>query len=212
MAKPSTRLAVLRLLKTHGAQTAGELAAALGVSAVAVRKHLDALEREGALAVELVHQPLGRPAYRYSLTERADSYFPQRHRELLLGMLAALDGEDPRAVERLLDACSAALRPRYVGRLAGKPLPEQVAELARLREEEGYLTSVERDGDVLTLREYHCPIRDVAERYPAVCRCEQELFRELLGGTIEFAASLREGAPACLYRIPLSAGERTANP
>ncbi|SRR5579884_3965773 len=208
MAKPSTRLALLHLLKTRGPQTAGELAAALGVSAVAVRKHLDALEREGALAVERVHQPLGRPACRYSLTARAESYFPQRHRELLLAMLAALDREDPRAVERLLDTCSAALRPRYLERLAGKPLPDQVAELARLREEEGYLTSVERDGDTLTLREYHCPIRDVADRYPAVCRCEQELFRELLGGGIEFAASLREGAPACVYRIPLASAAR----
>src|SRR4051812_42184411 len=46
MAKPSTRQALLRLLKTCGPQTAGELAQALGVSAVAVRKHLDALERE----------------------------------------------------------------------------------------------------------------------------------------------------------------------
>jgi predicted ArsR family transcriptional regulator len=212
MAKPSTRLALLRLLKTHGAQTAGELAAALGVSAVAVRKHLDVLEREGALAVELVHQPLGRPAYRYSLTQQAESYFPQGYRDLLMTMLAAVDHADPGGIERLLDTCSAALRPRYLQRLAGKPLPERVAELARLREEEGFLTSVERDGDALTLREYHCPIRDVADRYPAVCRCEQELFRELLGDSIEFAASIREGAPACVYRIPLSAGEQSAKP
>jgi predicted ArsR family transcriptional regulator len=212
MAKPSTRLALLRLLKMHGPRTAGELAAALGVSAVAVRKHLDALEREGALAVELVHQPLGRPAYRYSLTACADGYFPQGHRDLLRGMLAALDRADSTAVERLLDACSAELRGRYIARLAGKSLPEQVAELARLREEEGYLTSVEREGDTLILREYHCPIRDVAECYPAVCRCEQELFRELLGSQIEFVASLREGAPACVYRIPLTATAKATEP
>src|SRR5439155_1412122 len=83
MAKPSTRQALLRLLKSCGSQTAGELAEALGVSAVAVRKYLDALEREGALSIALVHQPMGRPAYRYSLTEAADGHFPQGHRELL---------------------------------------------------------------------------------------------------------------------------------
>ena len=208
MAKPTTRQALLRLLKTCGSQSAGELAAALGVSAVAVRKHLDALEREGALSIALVHQPMGRPAYHYSLTEAADGYFPQGHRELLLGMLGALDREDPEAVERLFDTCAADARGRYRDRLAGKTLPAQVAELARLREEEGYLSSVEHRGATIVMREYHCPIRDVAARYPVACRCEQELFRELLGEQVEYAASLLKGAPACSYRISLTAAER----
>jgi predicted ArsR family transcriptional regulator len=201
MAKPSTRQALLHLLKREGGQTAAELATALGVSAVAVRKHLEALEREGALAVALVHQPIGRPVYRYSLTERAAAHFPQGHRDLLLAVLGALERESPSALERTLAACTSQSRARYAERLASKSLPEQVDELARLREEEGYLASVERDGDTLILREYHCPIRDVAERYPAACRCEQELFRDLLRGEVEYTASLLAGAPACTYRI-----------
>jgi predicted ArsR family transcriptional regulator len=208
MAKPSTRQALLRLLKTCGPQTAGELAEALGVSAVAVRKHLDALEREGALSITLAHQPMGRPAYRYSLTERADGYFPQGHRELLLGLLAALEREDPTAVERLFDTCSADSRGRYRSRLAGKSLPEQVVELARLREEEGFLSSVEHRGTTIVMREYHCPIRDVAARYPAACRCEQELFGELLGREVRCSATMLEGAPACVYEIPLTSSEQ----
>jgi predicted ArsR family transcriptional regulator len=209
MAKPSTRQALLRLLKTCGSQTAGELAAALGVSAVAVRKHLDALEREGALSITLVHQPMGRPAYRYSLTEAADGYFPQGHRELLLGMLGALDREDPQAVERLFDTCASDAGGRYRTRLAGKTLPAQVAELARLREEEGYLSSVEHRGATIVMREYHCPIRDVAARYPAACRCEQELFRELLGREVRCSATMLDGAPACVYEIPLTSSEQS---
>ena len=67
-------------------------------------------------------------------------------------------------------------------------------------------------GDVITLREYHCPIRDVAERYRAACRCEQALFRELLGDQVEYVASLLEGAPACTYRIPLTASEHRPAP
>src|SRR5919202_5015884 len=107
MPRSSTRLGLLRQLKCSGPQTAAALAAALGVSAVAVRKHLDALAAEGAVAVEGVRQPVGRPAYRYRLTEAAEAYFPQGHHPLLLGVLAALDRADPAALEGALAACSA---------------------------------------------------------------------------------------------------------
>lgn len=204
MGKSSTRLEVLRLLKQRGGQSAGALAAALGVSTVAVRKHLDALVREGAVTTELVRQPIGRPVYRYHLTERAAAYFPQGHRALLLDLLAALDRLDPALLERAVALCNGQLRERYAAQLGDKPLPERVAELARLRDADGYVVTVHQDGDCLLLQEHHCPIRDVAERYPVACRCEQELFRTLLGDGVEYAGSLLHGQPACAYRIPLT--------
>lgn len=210
MPRSTTRLDLLRQLKRSGPQTAAALAAGLGVSAVAVRKHLDALAAEGAVAVERVRQPVGRPAYRYHLAAAAEAYFPRGHHMLLLGVLAALNRADPAALEGALAACSVQARDHYAARLAGKPLAERVAELARLRDAEGFLTTVERQGDVLTLREHHCPIRDVAERYPVACRCEQQLFRDLLGADVEYAGSLLEGAPACSYRIPLAQAEPPA--
>jgi predicted ArsR family transcriptional regulator len=212
MARSSTRLALVRLLKRDGPQTTAQLAAVLGVSSVAVRKHLHALAREGAVAVEIAKRPMGRPVHRYTHTERAAAYLPQGHHELLLAVLDVLQREDPDAAERVLAGCTAKLHARYAACLAGKSLPEQVAELARLREEDGFLTSLECAGEIITLREYHCPIRDVAERYPAACRCEQELFRELLGGQVEYVASLLEGAPACTYRIPLTSCENRPAP
>jgi predicted ArsR family transcriptional regulator len=208
VAKSSIRPALLRLVKQAGSQTAAQLAAALGVSAVAVRKHLRALAREGVVAVAVTHQPMGRPVYRYTLTERAAAYLPQGHRELLLTVLEVLECESPAVLERVLAASATKLRLRYAASLAGKPLTEQVAELARLREDDGFLTTLERVGDVITLREYHCPIRDVAERYRATCCCEQELFCDLLGAQVEYVASLLEGAPACTYRIPLTSSEK----
>src|SRR5919106_1314033 len=49
-----TRRAVLDLLKRNGEQTVAQLGAALGVSGVAVRRHLEVLEHVG-----LVQQTLG---------------------------------------------------------------------------------------------------------------------------------------------------------
>src|SRR5262249_29425916 len=111
-------------------------------------------------------------------------------------------------LERVLAAAAVKLRLRYAACLAGKPLPEQVAELARLREGDGFLCTLERVGDIMTLREYHCPIRDVAERYHAACCCEQELFRALLVARVEYVARPLEGPPACTYRIPLTSSQK----
>ncbi len=208
MAKPSIRPALLRLLKREGPRTAAELAAALGVSTVAVRKHLDALAREGAVVAEPVRRSVGRPAYRYTLTAQAATYFPQGYQTLLLALLDALAEEAPEVLERAFARCSAALYRHYAPHLAGKPLPEQVAELARLREEAGFLATVEQQGTALLLREYHCPIRDVDARCRIACRCEQALFRALLGDRVEYVASLLDGSPACTYRIPLAPAGR----
>lgn len=205
MTKPTTRLALLQLLKELGPRTATELAAAVGISAVAVRKHLDALEREGAVTVELVHQPIGRPVYRYALAAGADSYFPQRHRELLIALLQVLERERPHDLPRLLEAANAATLERYAAQLTGKPLHEQVVELARLRNEDGYLAKVGSEGNTLVLREYHCPIRDVAGQFPAACRCEADMFAALLDGRIESVATVIDGAPACEYRVAIPA-------
>ena len=183
--------------------TAHQLAASFGVSAVAARKHLEALERAGFVRVQRLRRPTGRPAHLYVLTENAESLFPQRYRDLLLAVLVEIGAEHGRErVEDLLRAVYARTVPSYRARLVGQDLAMRVRELARIREEEGYMPSVEADGQLFVLREHHCPIRAVAERYPEVCRCERELFQESLGVPVLCRATIAQGEPACEFRVP----------
>ena len=58
----------------------------------------------------------------------------------------------------------------YGLRLAGLPFKEAVHELARARNDDGYMASVEEKDGHLVLTEHNCPIYDVAQRFPHACQ------------------------------------------
>ncbi len=196
------RLAVLRLLKQRGPMTAKAIARELGITPVAVHKHLEALEADGLVEASVRKQPRGRPALVYQPSARALEVFPQGYRDLLIGVLnrvAELHGADE--LYRLLASHSQSLRERYRIRLMGKDLVERVRELARIRDEEGYMAAVREEPGGLLLIEHHCPIFEIAREHPEACRCEEELFTDILEAPVRREATLAQGDPACLYRI-----------
>ncbi|WP_324273252.1 helix-turn-helix transcriptional regulator [Blastococcus brunescens] len=95
-----TRDRVSSLLLEHGPQTATELAARLGISPAAVRRHLDSLVAAGRLEERLTrdaHRGRGRPARRFHLTDAGRSAFPHAYDDLALTALryvAASGGPD----------------------------------------------------------------------------------------------------------------------
>jgi len=200
----STRQSVLKLLKTKGSATATELAALLGLTDMAVRRHLAALEQDGYIVPVTVRQPMGRPAKLYQLTEVAEHFFPKNYHLLMLDLLEELeshaDGGD--AVGQLFEARRRKLLGRYASRMEGKPLHERVAELADIQNAGGYMVEVEKDSDAAyMLHEYNCPIAQVAGRYQQACQCELALFRDLLETEVERTECLAKGGGKCTYRI-----------
>lgn len=211
--RPSPRDEILAILKRQGGITAHQAAGHLGVSAVAARKQLDDLERDGLVQVRLLRPAAGRPAHLYVLTKESASLFHQGYRHLVLDLLAELAaGEGPERVKELFQACNARLAPDYRARLAGKTLADQVQELASIREEEGYMPSVQADGELFVLREHHCPIQAVAECYPEACHSERELFEQVLGRPVHCRSTIAKGAPACEFLIPAAALVGAATP
>jgi len=71
---------------------------------------------------------------------------------------------------------------------------------------------VGEDGAVI--REHHCAVRDVAERFPEVCAAEQDLMERLLGVPVRRTGHLLAGCSACEYTalVPLTAGDRGTRP
>jgi predicted ArsR family transcriptional regulator len=182
--------------------TAHQVGAHLGVSAVAARRHLDDLERNGLVRVELLRPTAGRPAHLYVLTGESEVLFPQGYRQIVLDLLAELaDAAGAEPVCELFRARNARLVPDYRARLAGKEIADQVLELGRVREEEGFMPSVQIEGELFVLREHHCPIRAVAEAYPDACRCERELFEQALGRPIQCRSTIARGASTCEFVI-----------
>ena len=81
---------VLLQLKTRGTATAAVLARRLGVTPMAVRQHLAALETEGLVTHVEERRSVGRPARVWDLTGRAAERFPDSHADLTVELLAAM--------------------------------------------------------------------------------------------------------------------------
>lgn len=200
--KQSARGLIVQLLKQRGELTVQAIAEALGITQVAVRKHLDALAAEHKVASRRVPLPRGRPALVHYLTEQAESFFPQSYDQLaveLLDDLVAIDGEEK--LGRLFKVRAERLSQTYQLRLGDKDLPQRLAELARLRDEEGYMAVLEQRDGAFVLREHNCPIYDVAQRFREACNCEHELFKRVLNKDVKREMTLVDGQPSCEFRI-----------
>jgi predicted ArsR family transcriptional regulator len=203
--KSGVRGTILTLLKRSGGMTVPEVARELGISTVAVRKHLASLDGEGLIAESTRVGQRGRPAVVYHVSEAGEALFPQGYHQLVVDLLqdvAILEGEQK--LERLFRQRNERLAHTYELRLQGKPLKEAIRELARVRDDDGYMTSVEESERGIVLAEHNCPIIDVAQRFPQACHCEQQLFERLLGASVRRETTLAEGAAACRYHIETS--------
>lgn len=76
----------------------GELAELIGVSEVAVRRHLSVLERDGLVAAETVRRTgPGRPCAKYHLTDRGRRLFPDQSAQFACELLEFLEEEHGRS-------------------------------------------------------------------------------------------------------------------
>ncbi|MFN2375329.1 MAG: helix-turn-helix transcriptional regulator [Candidatus Binatia bacterium] len=214
----SARDRVLFQLKTRGPQTAAALAGRLGVTPMAVRQHLQALEPDGLVTYTDERRKVGRPARLWNLTPAAASRFPDAHADLTVDLLKAVRstfGEE--GLDRLVTERSRQQRTAYLARMPadGAPLEERLAALAAIRSDEGYMSEWSRqdDGSWL-LVENHCPICAAATVCQGLCRDELSLFRELLGDRVSVnrGEHILAGARRCAYRIEPAGGASSAPP
>ncbi|HEX5886701.1 MAG TPA: metalloregulator ArsR/SmtB family transcription factor [Pyrinomonadaceae bacterium] len=201
-----TRRAIAKLLKTEGPIDSAQLAERLGLTAMAVRQHLYALQREGLVTHEERPVPIGRPAKFWHLTREADHLFPEAYAELSVALINSVkDAFGDEGLERVLTSRCARQKSDYTKRIRpGDSLAKKLQELAKVRTEEGYMAEIRRDDDGgYLLVENHCPICAAANACQGFCSTELELFRSVLGPgvDIERAEHIIRGDQRCVYRV-----------
>jgi predicted ArsR family transcriptional regulator len=200
---PRGREAVLRALKQQGGMTAQRLASTLGVTPVAVRKQLEALQAEGLVQIAAVKQPRGRPVLVYHLTPAAAARFPQGYRQLALDLIEQIVAQEGEAkLRQLFQARHQRLLRERLDTIAPEERGRRLEELVRLRNEDGYMVTVEERPDGYLIREHHCPIYEVAARFPLACCCEAEFFSAAVNQPVTREASLVEGSESCAFHVP----------
>ncbi len=198
---------VIDHLKRSGPAAAGTIARALGLTAVAVRQHLQGLEAQQLVAPQpQAPAGRGRPVVHWSLTDTASSLFPDRHAELTVGLIAAArEAFGQEGLDRLIEVRARDQVAEYRQLMpADLPLADRLERLARQRTAEGYMAEVTRDeaGELL-LVEHHCPICEAARQCTGLCASELRVFRDSLGKEVEVERTrhLLKESDRCVYRI-----------
>jgi predicted ArsR family transcriptional regulator len=201
-----TRRAIVKLLKTEGAMDSVQLAKRLGLTAMAVRQHLYALQRKKFVTAEERPVPIGRPAKHWRLTRDADRFFPDAYAELSVALIDAMgDAFGAGGLKRVLESRGARQRSDYARRITrSASLGKKVQQLARVRTEEGYMAEVKPEGKgSYLLIENHCPICAAASFCKGFCETELDLFQNVLGPNVrvERVEHIVSGDRRCAYRI-----------
>ncbi|MCP3774975.1 transcriptional regulator [Paenibacillus sp. MZ04-78.2] len=199
----STRRALLNLLKKRGKISVQEAAEQLGISGVAVRRHIHELQKDQYVQTNIQRQSAGRPTYLYSLTEKAGALFANGYDALVTDLIDEVkDKFGVNQVSRLFDRRKEKWLQKHEDSFQGLDLEKRVERLARLQEQEGYMVKVEKRGDgTFVFEEANCPIYQVAVRYRQACQCELSLFQALLAVPVVRTECMAEGGRKCQYRI-----------
>lgn len=184
-----------------------ELADIMKISRMAVHKHLSVLQNRGLVeSIEIRESSVGRPKMMYQLTSQSKSIFPKSYSAIATHALDFIERNmGKEGVERVLRDRQDDLFDKYYKHLKDLDFEKRVKELARIRDEEGYMAESKKESKLSSRRhvllEYNCPIIHIAEKHWEACSVETELFEKLLGANIETTHRAAQGDLICKFVI-----------
>lgn len=212
-----TRDRVLQAISERGPITAGVLADQLGLTAAAVRRHLDNLVELGLITgreAAAGNRGRGRPARAYVVSDAGHQALESDYDHLAteaLRFLADAAGEE--AVTRFAQQRVAELEERYAAELAeaGSDRQARTAALVKALTRDGFAASARPVGDAgspgaltgIQLCQGHCPVQHVAREFPQFCDAETDAFSRLLGVHVQRLATLAHGDHVCTTFVPM---------
>lgn len=212
-----TRDRVLAAVLEHGPVSAAELGELLGFTPAAVRRHLDHLSRAGVIEVKRVARAgggAGRPARRYVLSSQGQSTLGNDYLDiaaLALTELQAIGGPD--AVRAFAVERFAEMEARYAPEVeqAGPEIADRARALAAALSRDNFVASaasIEAKAPLpaalssVQLCQGHCPIQQLAAKFPVFCDVETEVFSRLVGVDVRRLSTLARGGHVCTTHIP----------
>ncbi|HLG15077.1 MAG TPA: HTH domain-containing protein [Blastocatellia bacterium] len=197
------RTGILACLKAEGRMSVDQIASALAVSRVCIRRHLDLLRRDGLVAFDIEHHDRGRPGHRYFLTDKAGLLFPTAYTTFALRVLDQVRVQiGERGVGRVLrgqaDDVIRALQTEF----AGASFDQKIRRLRGFLNKRGFDVSLQRrqDGSYV-LKQRNCPVVAIASSYSQICDEELRTYVESLGVEVVRDCCIAAGARSCDYRV-----------
>jgi predicted ArsR family transcriptional regulator len=177
---------------------AGMLSDSLGISKVAVHRHLEDLERDGLVRGKLEKQEgRGRPKQVYQAVDQDAPY--ARMCGDVLTHLKELFGAG--AVIQVLSRRNAQLLEVLAPHLEGLTLEQKIYRLAEFLTEQGYQATFYHENGQWYLEQGRCPKLALALEHGEFCQTENEMYQKLLGVSVIREERIAAGGDCCRYRI-----------
>ena len=196
---------ILYYLKVMQQASLEELSNAMKISRMAVHKHLNILQKRGLIESVETRGQVGRPRMIYQLTSQSKTIFPKSYSAIATHALDFIErnmGKD--GVLKVLQERQEELFDKYYNRLENLDFAQKVKELAKIRDEEGYMAESKnesKNSSKQIILEYNCPIIHIAEKHWEACTVETKLFEKLLGAKIETTHRAAKGDLVCKFVI-----------
>lgn len=195
-----TRDRILELIVEKREARVEDLAADVGITAAAVRRHLDHLRADGLIDVFAVKQATGRPYYAYFPTELAKGALPEPYASLLERVLRSV-GEAESLADQISERMAESVAQKHRADIYGAEPAEVVAQVTASLRSEGILETWRIDDDGYHLVNGACPYRIAAEISTLPCDSDRKAIELLLGARVEQVHRIVDGSPICEYII-----------
>ena len=182
-----------------------ELANIMKMSRMGVHKHLALLQKRGLVEGIETRERVGRPRMIYKLTSQSKTVFPKSYSAIATHAFDFIEKNmGKEAVEKVLHERQSELFDLYYRRIKDLDFDKRVKELAKIRDEEGYMAEskkLSKSSGKHVLLEYNFPIIHISEKHWEACSTESELFEKLLGANIETTHRAAKGDLICKFVI-----------
>jgi len=198
----NTKEQILALLKQYGSLTIMELSSKLEITEMAVRRHVQTLERDKLIRSNIKKQTMGRPSKVYELAEDGENFFPKKYKEFSLEILHGLkEAGQEDLIKVIFQKKRDQFLEQYKMENKNEGLAEKLERLKRIQEREGYMPKIEEQNGKLHFKELNCPYVEIAKEFPGICQAEREFIQKFLDAELTTLESMVEGHTCCHYSI-----------
>lgn len=199
-----TRQKIIEYLKEKDEATVDELAAVVNLTPMAVRYHLNVLQKDNLISAPTVRRPegRGRPQQVYQLTEAADELFPVDYYSLtdyILYELTVQMGEE--WVHQLFDRIADRLVKEAPAVKDDQSIEERLDQVIHFLKEKGFVVEWEADKESYLIHAHSCPYRQVAKDHNQVCLLDKRIIAAMLNAQPTRTACLTRGDGHCTYTL-----------
>jgi DeoR family transcriptional regulator, suf operon transcriptional repressor len=198
----TTKDQILALLKQHGSLTIMELSNELEITEMAVRRHIQTLERDKLIRSDVKKQTMGRPSKVYKLAESGEDFFPKKYKEFTLEILQGLKdiGQEQLIIDILQKRKNQLLKEHKMEH-SNESLNDRVENIKGIQQRDGYMPEIEINDGTIHFKELNCPYIEVAKKFPEICQAEREFLQDFIEADLETLSSMADGHTCCHYKI-----------